>query len=129
MIGKEAFGECSSLGGEELPEGMERIEADAFSGCDALESLALPSTLKYIGDQAFDACRFYTVTILAGVETVGEFVFNYSSNLKSVTIQEASNEIKQGAFSRNRLSVCYTPSTVNWDDQAFAYTTEIVFTD
>ena len=94
------------LGGMELPEGLERIEADSFSGCSALESLALPSTLRYIGDHVF-----------------------YDYGLYTVTIQGASTEIKQGAFSRNRLNVCYMPSTVNWDDQSFDYTTGIIFTD
>lgn len=82
----------------ELPEGLERIEADSFSGCGALESLALPSTLRYIGDHAFYACGLCTVTI-------------------------------RGAFSRNRLSVCCMPTAANYDEQAFDYPTEIVYTD
>ena len=94
------------LGGMELPEGLERIETDSFSGCGALESLALPSTLRYIGDHAFYAC-----------------------GLCAVTIQGASTQTKQEAFSRNRLSVCCMPTAANYDEQAFDYPTEIVYTD
>lgn len=129
LVDKNAFGGCDALSSIELPEGLERIEEEAFSGCAALEYLVLPSTLKYIGDNAFFASGLYTVTIPAGVETVGEFAFNYNSNLESVTIEGASTVIKKGAFSRNRLNVCYLYSTANCDPQAFDSTTEIIYMD
>ena len=129
VVDKQAFFGCEALNGIELPEGLERIEESAFSCCTALDDLLLPSTLRYIGDSAFFANGFYTVTIPAGVETVDEFAFNYNSNLESVTIEGASTVIKQGAFSRNNLTACYMPSTTSFDELAFDWDTEIVYTD
>ncbi len=86
-----------------IPEGTEVIAEAAFmqiAGTQkdgALKSVTFPSTLKKIEDGAFRQSSLTSVKLLAGVE-YGSYVFDISTNLKTVEVQDGVTAIPEKAF-------------------------------
>ncbi len=86
-----------------IPEGTEIIADAAFMQVaghqkdGALKSVTFPSTLKKIEDGAFRQSSLTSVKLLAGVE-YGSYVFDISTNLKTVEVQDGVTAIPEKAF-------------------------------
>lgn len=70
-IGDYAFSGCKSLSNITFHTGLASIGILAFYGCENLGSVTLPSTLQIIGEGAFLKTGLTTLTIPAGVTTIG----------------------------------------------------------
>ncbi|MDY3796496.1 MAG: leucine-rich repeat domain-containing protein [Agathobacter sp.] len=118
-IGEGAF-EGSNVTKIELPNTVEKIEANAFKGCTSLESIALPETIETIEAGTFDGCTsLKTVEIPEGVTSIGEDVFKGCTSLKTVSIPDTVESIAETAFDNGNSSL---PITVVCSDE----TAEIV---
>lgn len=113
-----AFFNCTELKSVVIPEGVTYIDKDAFSYCRCLTSVWLPDSLTYIGARAFFKCAnlkdlrlpcsislkqlaFTGCHGLAdqnGLVIVGNHVFDYCGNSKTLRIPEGVTEIAAGAF-------------------------------
>ena len=99
-----------------IPEGTEVIAEAAFmqiAGTQkdgALKSVTFPSTLKKIEDGAFRQSSLTSVTLLAGVE-YGSYVFDISTNLKTVEVQDGVTAIPEKAF-----WACSALTNINFPD-------------
>ena len=135
-----------------LEEGLEEIGDHAFFLC-GLEEIILPSTIRVIGNAAFDCADLIRVTIpdtdvefgkgvfaytdLISVEIPGraglisDEMFQYCSELESVTIGEGIARIGSEAFYKcERLESVCLPSGVEFiGSNAFAYCTRMKYID
>ena len=81
-----AFQDCSSLTGIELPESLEIVGEDAFRGCNSIEVLTIPENAAIeIGEKSFEGC-----TKLKELHILGEA-------LKPEPIGEGVGYIRPGA--------------------------------
>jgi hypothetical protein len=72
----------------------------AFRGCTRLTSVTLPAGLTSIGDLAFSGCtRLTSVTLPAGLTSIGISAFSYCTRLTSVTLPAGLTSIDSSAFS------------------------------
>ncbi|MCI6803595.1 MAG: leucine-rich repeat domain-containing protein [Prevotellaceae bacterium] len=62
-----------------IPDGVSSIADGAFQGCCNLTATIIPNSVKNIGEKAFYNTRLKSVTIGAGVLSVGSEAFGYSS--------------------------------------------------
>lgn len=113
-----AFFNCTELKSVVIPEGVTYIDRDAFSYCRCLTRIWLPDSLTYIGARAFFKCAnlkdlhlphpislqqlaFTGCNGLAdqnGLVVVGNRVFDYYGNSKTIRIPKGITEIASGAF-------------------------------
>ncbi len=113
-----AFFNCTELESVVIPEGVTYIYEDAFSHCCRLTSVQLPDSLKHIWARAFFKCTnlkdlrlphpismeklaFAGCSGLAdqnGLVIVGNCVFDYFGNSKTIRIPEGVTGIEEGAF-------------------------------
>lgn len=103
----------------ELPEGLEKIEAEAFRYChfnkidlgnslieigaNAFEGvdcpeLIIPESIEIIGDQAFKDCNFSRVSIGKNLRQIGENAFLKCTNLKEVHSHSANPPSPWGGY-------------------------------
>lgn len=105
----------------EIPEGVTGIAGWIFNGKNSITSLKLPSTLTSIDgnafayyngtldfsavtqitslpDQAFRLYKGTSLTLPAGVTSIGNYAFQDCSNLTSLTIPEGVTYIGEGTF-------------------------------
>lgn len=88
-----------------LPEDIERIEADAAKGNKEIKELITPSTLKFIGEGAFQSSNLTKVDLDKSLlYFLNRKLFYNCSNLESITFNEGVKEIHDLAFSKcNKL--------------------------
>lgn len=85
-IGEEAFINCSSVTSVTIPNSMKSIGIRAFQNCTGLLSITIPNSVTSIGASAFYGCNLASVTIGAGVLSIGDEAFPKSpSTRKKVT--------------------------------------------
>ena len=114
-----AFSGCSGLTSITIPNSVTTIESGAFKDCYALKSVTIPNSVTYIGSSVFSNCvslanvtigmknisnsfsglDFTSVTLLDGVESIGERAFKNCSHIKTITIPESVTNIGSSAFS------------------------------
>lgn len=51
------FRDCPNLMWLELPEGLERIDANAFCGCESITSIRIPASVKKMSGSCFAGCN------------------------------------------------------------------------
>lgn len=122
VIGKYAFGGCSSLKTVILHEGIEKISDSAFCKCEKLKQIVIPETIKVIGKRAFSGCKSLSrvvfsrgltqieasafekceklldIRIPEGVTSIGDFAFSKCKSLSSVDCSKDLKEIGRYAF-------------------------------
>mgnify|MGYP000657058503 FL=1 len=81
-IGDRAFGECTSLTGVTIPDGVTGIGNWAFSLCVNLTSISLPKSLTSIGSWGFSATGLTSITIPENVRSIGCEAFFSCDKLK-----------------------------------------------
>ena len=110
-IGNYAFSNCSSLANIVIPDCVESIGDSAFSLCTSLKQIYLPANLKHLGEYAFKISGLTSITIPAGVTSIGSNTFYSSQKLTSVEILGEITSIGDHAFND-----CVNLKTVNIPD-------------
>ena len=95
-IGNSAFSGCSSLTSITIPNSVTSIASSVFSGCISLVNVTIG--MKNISN-SFSGLDFTSVTLLDGVESIGERAFKNCSHIKTITIPESVTNIGSSAFS------------------------------
>ena len=98
-IGVYAFRSCRSLESIELPTNLTSISTFTFLSCTSLKTITIPDNVTHIGRAAFQASGLTSVSIPAGVESIGDNAFHLCMRLASVCI--------------------YAPSLTKYGDHAF----------
>ena len=101
-IGGNAFRNCSSLTGIEIPSGVTSIGSSAFYVCSSLTNISFceDSQLTSIGGSAFLGCYNLTsIEIPSGVTSIGSSAFRDCSSLTSIEIPSGVTSIGSSAFS------------------------------
>lgn len=79
-IGTQAFYNCSSLWGIDLPNGLEKIESNAFANCTRLNEIIIPDSVTSIGSYAYAGCEgIRSIHFSSGLTTLPA-----SGNLKNL---------------------------------------------
>ena len=92
-IGDDAFRDCSSLTGIEIPSGVTSIGGFAFEGCSSLINISFgeDSQLTSIELYAFYGCHSLTsIEIPSGAPSIGEHAFMNCSSLTNISFGENS---------------------------------------
>ena len=99
-IPADAFAGCVNLTSVDLSSlRVSAIAQGAFSGCVALESIELPETVSSLGARAFYGCAELHTINLAGVRTLGEYVFS-GCGITAVDLTDTTlSSMPRGAFS------------------------------
>ena len=66
------------------------MPTEAFLKCTNIKSATLPNTLTAIGTQAFCGSSLVSISIPAGVKTIGNGTFNLCTALQTVTFEKGS---------------------------------------
>lgn len=74
-IGAYAFNRCSSLRSVQLPEGITTLADATFMDCPTLTAVSIPSTITSIGGNVFNGCSVASLSLPAGVQTIGYDAF------------------------------------------------------
>ena len=104
-ISERAFKDCAKLSSFNFPSGLEKIGQYAFHNCcittnPATGALVLPNSVNLVDDCAFEgntAIKSFTLQA-ASETTIGDQVFYYCSNLKSITLGSGVTTISLQAF-------------------------------
>ncbi|KAL7545026.1 LOW QUALITY PROTEIN: hypothetical protein ACHAWF_008398, partial [Thalassiosira exigua] len=97
VVGKSAFGSCSSLEHVEIPPSLEDFD-DAFSS-SGLKSVSFGKGLETISTGAFRYCKSLEhVEVPSFIKSIGISSFHYCRSLKSVDLNEGLQVIGEGAF-------------------------------
>lgn len=100
-LGTSVFGNCSHLKKVTIGEDVTCIPNYAFSGVDAIDNpLTFPQTLESIGDYAFSFCSRIpgSIEIPDRVKTIGECAFNQCHAITTLTIGAGVDSIGGRAF-------------------------------
>ncbi|MBR2772164.1 MAG: leucine-rich repeat domain-containing protein, partial [Bacteroidales bacterium] len=98
-IGNYAFENCRGLTSITIPDSVTSIGNYAFVGCTGLASITIPDSVTSIGDFAFYDCNNLTELTLpfvgntpnsSGYSAVFGYIFGYSSNYHSGTLDQSS---------------------------------------
>ena len=119
VIGYLAFSECSGLTEVGIPPNVKVIEDRAFwvccdeydgkiyvyGGCASLKSVRFAdgSNLKSIGSLAFSGCPIEDLALPPGLESIGEFAFEYCAQLRTVAFPDSIARICECAFDACKL--------------------------
>ena len=88
IIGSNAFGNCSTLGRVNLPDGLTTIGDLAFLNCSNLSRATIPTSVTSIGLGAFVDCpKLTSITIPAGVTSIENYAFLNCTSLASALFQ------------------------------------------
>ena len=97
IIKESAFENCNKIASVTLPSKLEVIEASAFKNC-SMTSITFPNGLKKIEKLAFSGCDIEELVFPESLESIGAWSFEYCSDLKSITINNTSMTLGEGAF-------------------------------
>ena len=97
-IGSFAFYLCGNAGSMSIADSVTSIGMDSISYTTSLHDLALPNGLTSIGDYAFRYSGIKSVTIPAGVSSVGHGTFLYCNDLTTAIICDGVTTIGEEAF-------------------------------
>lgn len=99
IILEEAFRNCKTITGINIPNTVTKIGYCAFWGCSALTGVTIPSSVTEIGQQSFEYCSaLIGVTIPGSVTEIRGWTFSGCSSLTSVTIPSSVTTIGGLAF-------------------------------
>ena len=87
------------------------LPTEAFLKCTNIKSVTLPNTLTAIGTQAFCGSSLVSISIPAGVKTIGNGTFNLCTSLQTVTFEKGS-QLKAFENSCTSLTTIEIPASV-----------------
>jgi len=125
-IGDLAFQHCTSLTSMTIPASVTRVGLNPFVGCSALTSIEVAtgndnyaSIDGFLYDKAITSLLAVpaglsgSLTIPAGVTSIGDYAFSASDSVTSVTLPEGVTSIGSSAFSNcTNLTRAIIPATV-----------------
>ena len=89
------------------------LPTEAFLKCTNIKSVTLPNTLTAIGTQAFCGSSLVSISIPAGVKTIGNGTFNLCTSLQTVTFEKGSQlKTIDGFESCTSLTTIEIPASV-----------------
>ena len=90
------------------------LPTEAFLECTNIKSVILPNTLTAIGTQAFCGSSLVSISIPAGVKTIGNGTFNLCTSLQTVTFEKGSKlkTIKNGSIWSGVFESCTSLTTI-----------------
>ena len=110
-IGKWAFDNCSRISSLVIPSSVNDIAPTAFSGCSGLKSIVVAdgnASYESLDGVLFDKGQTSLIcypgsktgayTVPSSVNTIGEYSFYYSTQLKNITIPSSVTTIGSNAF-------------------------------
>ena len=98
-----------------IPKSVESIDLLAFASCDRLESVffAEGSKIRTINSEVFANCtRLSRIELPDQLENLGEFVFQNTPALTSITIPASMRIIEKNVFSKSGLKSIDIPDMV-----------------
>lgn len=103
MVGRGAFGNCSSITNVSLGRGLTEVPAYCFTDCVRLTEIGIPANVVFLGEGAFYNCVGLQYVDLNNVERVGEKAFfaESASVLEFIVFGENLKEIGAGAFANS----------------------------
>ena len=121
-VPESAFQDQSFLRKMILPEGIESVEDKAFRS-SSLEETNFPSTLKSIGESAYRNTKIEKIILPDGLESVGDYSFAYNDWLTSVDLGKLESVSNYCFYHSYNLKDVVMPNTLEtiWN-YAFAYT-------
>jgi hypothetical protein len=97
-----------------LPQSLERIEANAFNGA-AVSEIFFPENVTYIGSYAFGNCHYLTsVSLPQGLKELDNGAFWYCEKLESVTLPDSLTTLAPEVFRGSPVTIYATPGTVGY---------------
>ena len=81
-----------------VPEGVKTIDDYAFYKANLYGGVSFPASLEEIGDDAFYEAGLLSVTLPAGLKSIGASAFAYCGNLKTVAFSGEVEKIGNWAF-------------------------------
>ncbi len=111
-IPANAFKDCTTLVGINLPMTITSIGDNAFSGCTGLSEVVIPDSVSLLGRYAFSNCtNLFDITIGCGLSVIPTYAF-FRTSIYSITIPSNIVEIWNNAFDEcsNLLAVDITSS-------------------
>lgn len=119
-IGNNAFEDCTNLtkvvfrstlkDGSPVEEKELTIGSRAFSNTAA--DISLPSRTVSIGNYAFEGSAITSVTIPAGITSLGTNLFDSCTYLTNVTLESGVKEISESMFTQSGITEIFIPNTV-----------------
>ncbi|MBP3738369.1 MAG: leucine-rich repeat protein [Muribaculaceae bacterium] len=99
QLGVGSFGACEfNLTSVTLGGGQTEIPAYCFFDSDALRSITLPEGIETIGDFAFNYSGITSVKFPSTLKSIGYNSFSYAPNLTSITVNDALEIVGERAF-------------------------------
>ncbi len=125
-VGHRAFGECTSLKGVVIPNGITSIEDVAFADCACLEVVKIGKDVESIQSGAFSGCsslkcfivdeenQYYKSINGSLYSKDGKTLFKYTSgsDKKRFTIPETVEKISRSCFQYSKLEKVFIPDGV-----------------
>lgn len=118
--GKGAMKDFIAVDGPEPPP--------MWHGNEAVKEIVIENGITRIGDYAFDYCtEVESITIPDSVTSIGTFAFNKCSKLESITIPDSVISIDSMAFGecRNLKTITIPDSVTSLGENAFFYCTNL----
>ena len=151
ILGIDCFYACRSLENIVIPDSVTEIGEEAFGECNALTSVTIPGSLTDIGYFPFDRCTNISEVIIRGEagdylisrlrnmfrntawwKSLGDMIIidnklvSYEGSDKTVVVPDGVTEIKNGAFSGNKVvERVVIPSSVTFVSNAFSECTSL----
>lgn len=126
-LGYGVFANCTSLLNVTLPSALTSISESLFTGCTNLETVECGSKITSIGDHAFFDCHKLTsfgqapllpstVEIPNAVNTIGNFAFCDTNNIKTIYLPLQINSLGRTVFYNDILeTVNFAGTYLQWD--------------
>lgn len=102
IIGSAAFANAEAFNKLNLPEGLDSIGTTALAGTD-IRVANLPASCKHFGTLTFAYCGLENISFEEGVEVIPKEIACHNDFLTTVNLPSTVTEIKESAFSDNRL--------------------------
>ncbi|MDE7439231.1 MAG: leucine-rich repeat domain-containing protein [Clostridia bacterium] len=113
-IGVAAFGFCPSLETVEFAEGinLKKFSRGTFGQSANLQQIKIPDSVTTLDGLVFSGCEKLSSVTMAGVEVIGDRVFENCTSLESITLPETLTTIGDMAFYCAGLKEIEIPASV-----------------
>lgn len=124
-MGYGIFSKCHNLKEVSLPRNITTLPESTFYWCYALTDIEIPESVTEIGNSAFSSAGLVSVTLPAGLKSIGDNAFDICSDLcdirytdgtecsSQLILKEGLESVGKNAFTRCRLlTAVHIPASV-----------------